>query len=96
GLLDEQVMFLEGFFSDTLPTAPLTNLALIRLDGDLYESTRDSLVPLYPKLSDGGFCIIDDYYAFTDCQRAVDEYRTAHGITAELVRIDKMAVYWRK
>ena len=96
GLLDDQVRFLEGFFSDTLPNASLGQLSLIRLDGDLYESTRDALVPLYPKLSPGGFCIIDDYYAFTDCQRAVDEYRTAHGITAELVRIDKLAVYWRK
>jgi hypothetical protein len=96
GLLDEQVMFLEGFFSDTLPAAPLGQLAMIRLDGDLYESTRDALVPLYPKLSPGGYCIIDDYYAFTDCQRAVDEYRAANNITAEMVRIDKMAVYWRK
>ncbi len=96
GLLDDQVLFLQGFFSETLPTAPLTQLALIRLDGDLYESTRDALVPLYPKLSPGGFCIIDDYFAFTDCQRAVDEFRTAQNITAEMHRIDKMAVYWRK
>lgn len=96
GLLDDQVRFLEGFFSDTLPDASLKQLALIRLDGDLYESTRDALIPLYPKLSPGGFCIVDDYYAFTDCQRAVDEYRAAHNITAELVQIDKLAVYWRK
>lgn len=96
GLLDDQVRFLEGFFSDTLPNASLNQLALIRLDGDLYESTRDALIPLYPKLSPGGFCIIDDYYAFTDCQRAVDEYRAAHNITAEMVQIDKLAVYWRK
>lgn len=96
GLLDDQVEFVEGFFSDSLPTAPIEQLALIRLDGDLYESTRDAIVPLYPKLSPGGFCIVDDYYAFTDCQRAIDEYRSEHGITAELHRIDKMAVYWRK
>ncbi len=96
GLLDQQVQFIEGFFSDSLPTAALDKLALIRLDGDLYESTRDAIVPLYPKLSPGGYCVVDDYYAFTDCQRAIDEYRAEHGITAELHRIDKMAVYWRK
>jgi len=96
GLLDEQVMFLEGFFSDSLPKASLNELALIRLDGDLYESTMDVLNPLYPKLSPGGFCIIDDYDAFSDCKRAVDEYRAQHGITAEMHRIDRLAVYWRK
>ena len=96
GLLDDQVQFLEGFFSDTLPTAPVDQLALIRLDGDLYESTMDILNPLYPKLSKGGYCIVDDYHAFPDCRRAVDEYRAKHGITEELIPIDHIAVYWRK
>lgn len=96
GLLDDQVQFVKGFFSESLPAASIGPLAMIRLDGDLYESTRDAIVPLYPKLSPGGYCIVDDYYAFTDCQRAIDEYRAAHGITAEMHRIDKMAVYWRK
>src|SRR5262249_54522534 len=47
GLLDEQVKFLEGWFCDTLPNAPLGSLAVIRLDGDMYESTMDALVNLY-------------------------------------------------
>ena len=55
GLLDEQVVFLRGFFSDTLPGAPFERLALLRLDGDLYPSTRDALVHCYPKLTVGGF-----------------------------------------
>ena len=46
GLLDDQVHFLKGWFSETLPTAPITRLSLLRLDGDLYESTRDALVNL--------------------------------------------------
>lgn len=96
GLLDDQVTFLQGFFSDTLSTAPIEKLALIRLDGDTYESTLDILNPLYPKLSAGGYCIIDDYHAFPDCSRAVNEYREKHGITAEMHRIDNIAVYWRK
>jgi hypothetical protein len=47
GLLDDQVVFLEGFFADTLPTAPITKLALLRLDGDMYGSTLDALTHLY-------------------------------------------------
>ena len=96
GLLDEQVVFLQGFFADTLPTAPLSHASVIRLDGDTYESTRDAIMLLYPKLSPGGYCIIDDYYAYQDCRRAVDEYRGTHAITDEIVRIDNLAVYWRK
>ncbi len=96
GLLDDQVVFLQGFFADTLPTAPLKEAAVIRLDGDTYESTRDALTLLYPKLSAGGFCIIDDYNAYPDCKRAVEEYRQARGITDEIQKIDRIAVFWQK
>lgn len=96
GLLDDRVVFLKGFFADTLPTASLDHAAVIRLDGDTYESTRDGLRLLYPKLTDGGFCIIDDYHSYAECARAVHEYRNAHGITDEIVAIDRMAAYWRK
>lgn len=95
-LLDEQVCFLEGWFRDTLPAAPIQRLALMRLDGDLYESTRDALVPLYPKLSIGGFVIIDDYHDISACRHAVDEYRAAHGITDPIQPINPSAVFWRK
>jgi O-methyltransferase len=61
GLLDGQVVFLKGWFKDSLPNAPIKRLSILRLDGDMYESTRDALTNLYPKLSVGGFCIVDDY-----------------------------------
>ena len=96
GLLDDQVVFLQGYFSDTLSSAPIEKLAVMRLDGDTFESTRDVLKLLYSKLSPGGFCIIDDYHAFTDCQRAVDNFRSEQGITEALVPIDNIGVYWRK
>jgi O-methyltransferase len=96
GLLDDQVLFLEGFFSETLPKAGLTRVAILRLDGDTYESTRDVLETTYAKLADGGFCVIDDYYSFPDCKRAVDEYRAQHGIVDTIHKIDKHAVYWRR
>ncbi len=53
-LLDHQVRFLEGWFRDTLPVAPIEKLAILRLDGDLYESTMQALECLYDKLSVGG------------------------------------------
>jgi hypothetical protein len=96
GLLDSQVCFLQGFFADTLPTAPFEQVAVMRLDGDMYTSTMDGLNHVYPRLASGGFCIIDDYHTFAECARAVDEYRSAHGITEPLEPIDRMAVYWRK
>lgn len=96
GLLDEGVVFLKGWFKDTLPSAPIEKLSLMRLDGDMYSSTMEALTSLYPKLSEGGFCIIDDYGKIEACKRAVDDYRTQQGIHAGLKVIDQSGVYWRK
>ncbi len=96
GLLDEQVKFLKGWFKNTLPTAPIKKLAVLRLDGDMYESTMDGLVNLYPKLSKGGYIIIDDWGAIPACKRAVDDYRTQHGIIEEIKKIDWTGVYWKR
>lgn len=95
GLLDDQVRFLKGWFKDTLATAPIERLAVLRLDGDLYESTMDALVPLYPKLSVGGFLIVDDY-ELPACRQAIHDYRAANGITEEILPIDQSGIYWRK
>ena len=67
GLLDDQVRFLPGWFKDTLQDAPIDRIAVLRLDGDLYESTIQALDALYPRVSPGGFCIIDDYLAVKAC-----------------------------
>jgi O-methyltransferase len=96
GLLDERVVFLSGWFADTLPALEGEIWALIRLDGDLYDSTRDALAALYPRLSAGGFAVVDDYGALPGCRRAVDEFRATHGVTAPLEWIDGSAVCWRK
>jgi O-methyltransferase len=95
GLLDDQVKFLPGWFRDTLPKAPITQLAVLRLDGDLYESTMDALASLYPKLAPGGFVIIDDY-GLPMCQEAVKDYRARMGIADKIIAIDDEGVYWRK
>lgn len=96
GLLDEQVRFLPGWFRETLPDAPIEELALLRLDGDLYESTSVALEALYPKLSPGGYAIVDDYGAIPACRAAVDDYRRKRGVTEPLVAIDWTGAYWRR
>jgi hypothetical protein len=95
GLLDERVVFLRGWFKDTLPHLPSDKLAVIRLDGDMYESTMDGFNNLYHKLSPGGFCIIDDYGLET-CAKAVEDFRRQHNITEELQTIDWTGRFWRK
>lgn len=96
GLLDENVKFLQGWFKDTLPTAPIDRLAILRLDGDLYESTMDALEPLYKKVTPGGFVIVDDYGSCPPCKHAVDDFRRQFGISDPMQRIDAHSVYWRK
>jgi O-methyltransferase len=99
GLLDEQVRFLKGWFRDTLPTAPIQQLAVLRLDGDIYESTMDALVHMYPRVSAGGYVIVDDYGAIAACRAAVDEYRALHHIEDPMHLVhdrQKSCVYWKK
>jgi O-methyltransferase len=96
GLLDDQVRFLVGWFKDTLPVAPIAQLAVARLDGDLYESTWDAITELYPKLSPGGFLIVDDYGAIPACAQAIHDYRNEHAITEPIEEIDWTGVFWRK
>jgi hypothetical protein len=97
-LLDDGVVFLEGWFKDTLPPAPISELALLRADCDYYESTMDVLKNLYPKVSVGGYVIIDDYGEdrWTYCRKAVDDFRREHGITDPMVQVDTMCHYWKR
>lgn len=95
GLLDERVRFLKGWFKDTLPNAPIERLAILRMDGDLYESTMDALTNLYPRVSRGGYVIIDDNWV-PACRRAVDDYRAAQAISDPIVKIDTQGAFWIK
>ena len=95
-LLDDQVEFLVGWFKDTLPTAPIDRLAVLRIDGDMYESTMQAIEALYPKLSPRGFCIVDDYGDIAGCRQAIQDYRQSHGITEEINDVDGRGVFWRR
>jgi len=95
GLLDDQVRFLVGWFRDTLPSASIDKLSVLRLDGDMYASTYEALESLYPKLSVGGWAIVDDYH-LPGCRQAVADYRTRVDILEPIEEIDGMGVFWRR
>jgi hypothetical protein len=96
GLLDERIHFLKGWFKDTLTIAPINSLFLLRLDGDLYESTIDALNPLYEKVSKGGFVIVDDYFSCPPCKNAITDFRVHNNIKDPIIEIDEQSAYWRK
>jgi O-methyltransferase len=73
GLPLHNVAFIEGWFQNTIPTYQIGDICMLRLDGDLYESTMVCLEYLYPKVSEGGVIIIDDY-ALDGCRVAIEHY----------------------
>jgi len=93
-LLDERVCFLPGWFHDSMPSAPIERLSLLRLDGDLYASITDVLEPLYDRISPGGFVIVDDYENVS-CRQAVADFFARRGIAERIHDIDGNGAYWR-
>lgn len=95
GLLDDQVEFVKGWFRETLPALRGHQWAVVRLDGDLYESTTDALENLYDGLVSGGWLIVDDY-EIAACRQAVTDFRSARGIAEPIVAVDANGVCWQK
>jgi O-methyltransferase len=96
GLLDENVIFIEGWFSETLDSCGAENLALLRLDGDMYESTLTTLNALYDRVQRGGYVIVDDYGYITSCRQAVHDFLELRQLQPKIKKIDWTGVYWRK
>ena len=94
-LLDSQVRFIVGWFRDSLPAAEIREIAVLRLDGDLYESTMDALRNLYARVQPGGYVIVDDFN-IPACRAAVADFRDGLGIIEPLERVDWASVYWRR
>ena len=83
---------IKGWFSETLPDFQISNgIALLRLDGDWYDSTMDCLVNLYPKVNKGGMIIIDDYYVWDGCTRATHDYLSKNNLPVR-IRQSKVGV----
>jgi SAM-dependent methyltransferase len=95
-LLDEQVVFLPGWYKDTLPTVPVERLAVLRLDSDMYESTIQVLDNLYDKVSVNGWIIVDDYEVVPACRTAVHDFLRSRNLRPELIPIDGVGVFFRK
>lgn len=96
-LLDDQVHFCKGYFIDSLPRCAVSQIAVLRMDGDMYESTMDQLFNLYAKISIGGVIIVDDFN-IPECIRAINDFRTWHAITEEIKSIpgDRSGSFWIK
>ena len=94
----EKTVYHAGWFQNTVPeqARECGKIAVLRLDGDWYESTKICLENLYDQLSVGGVLILDDYYAWEGCKKATDEFRSQHSIADPIVRIDSESVYWIK
>ena len=88
GYNPERLHFIKGKVEETLPGAPPTEIALLRLDTDWYESTRQELVHLFPRLVVGGVLIVDDYGYWQGSKKATDEYLAQNNLVLLLNRID--------
>jgi O-methyltransferase len=94
-LLDDRVRFVKGFFKDSLPGVAINQIAVLRLDGDLYESTIQCLDNLYHKVVAGGYVIIDDYGILPPCKQAVHDFLNKHKLAPKIEDIDGTGVYWK-
>lgn len=96
----DNVTLVKGYFNDTLTIKEnvdsLGEIAVLRLDGDWYASTKICLDTLYDKVVVGGVIIIDDYGHFIGAKRATDEFRLQRNITSPLLKTDYTEFYWIK
>ena len=88
GYPEENIIFIKGMVEDTIPLTIPNQVALLRLDTDLYESTYHELIHLYPKVIPQGVLIIDDYGHFQGAQEATDKYFSEKSRKILLHRID--------
>jgi O-methyltransferase len=92
----ERVKIVEGWFEDTFPTVSISQVALLNIDADWYESVKLCLETFYDGVVPGGFVSIDDYGHWPGCRRAVDEFFTARQLTYTLQEVDYTARWFQK
>jgi hypothetical protein len=97
GLMDDRVFLVKGDFKDTIPATKIDRIAVLRLDGDYYESTKIVLDNYYHLIPKGGYVVIDDYNNNRlACKQAVDEFRAQYGITSPILPNHEhhSSIYW--
>jgi len=98
GLARDRVFMVKGWFQDTLPKYKdkIGAISLLRIDADLYKSTKCCLENLYDNVVVGGYIVIDDYGALSGCKKAVDEFLKEPDIKVTLNRTDFAVHYFLK
>lgn len=103
-----RLSYVVGYFNESIPKLvekePQIKFSAVRLDGDTYWSTMEAITILYPRLSPGGFLIIDDFTDWDSCRDAIYDYRNANQITEQIYLVPHLTVngefirgaYWRK
>lgn len=85
-----------GFYADTFPTVKTPRTALLHVDCDFYEPVKLTLEKFYPRLSPGGFVVLNDYGIYKGARTATDEFFDANGLDIEPVAIDPTASFFQK
>lgn len=88
----------KGLFCETLPQTrqSIGEIALLHLDGDWYESTRDILLNLYDLVLTGGYLQVDDYGHWEGCRKALDEFEAERGVRFEKTVLDETGISFLK
>jgi O-methyltransferase len=83
----------KGWFQNTLENYKGSKISILRLDGDWYESTMICLQKFYPLVSTGGIIMIDDYYTWDGCSRAVHDYFSKMGLTSRVHQWNNLVAF---
>lgn len=86
----------KGWFQNTLNSFSGESIAILRLDGDWYDSILECLDKLYPKVAEGGLVILDDYHTWSGCSRAVHDYLSKTKSTARIFELNRVAYIVKK
>jgi O-methyltransferase len=96
GAPEAGVTIVPGWFENTVPDLPVSQIALLNIDADWYDSVRLVLDRLYDKVVPGGFVHLDDYGYWEGCRKAWDDFAAARGLSILLQPIDGEGVYFQK
>jgi predicted O-methyltransferase YrrM len=99
GLLGPNVHFVKGLFKDSLPSLSKSHagpIAVLRVDGNFYDSYQDAMYYLYPKVPVGGVVIFDDIMSHPHVMRFWTDFKKDYNMSDDLNRIDKHSAWFRK
>lgn len=97
--LTNNVVFHKGLFKDTVPqfrSKVAAPVAILRIDGNFYDSYQDALYAFYDKVPVGGFVIFDDIMSHADVMRQWRDFKADQNIPEEPVRLDRHSAFFRK